>query len=125
MVAQEIKETDPNSKEMTASEYTGCSLYAISGVYGCGDTAYASEQAKKQFEAFAAKKQISGNYHGAYVQAGILTISVWPNSPPVKTMKFLAEHGFKLLGIYPGAHGDYKNYLYGSSSFELPKQKDK
>jgi hypothetical protein len=123
MPAVEIKESNPTRKEMSASEYTGCSLCAIQGISGmCDGTPYA-QGILNRFEEHIAGKRIQGAYAGAYVKASIVTINnnYYGGESFKRTEKYLLEHGFKLLGTYPGAHGNYENYLYGRN-FTLPKE---
>ena len=50
--------------------------------------------------------------------AGVLTITDESKAGFKRAQAELKKQGWKLLGSFPGSHGNYQTYLYGSPEFK-------
>lgn len=119
-------------------EISGCSLQCIRNAAGSlgyltGQNAAWNKSRADRFDELCRNGHgEGGGYKGRYFTGTIVTIadSSYNGADVFKaTEAELLKRGFKLLATYPGAHrdiyGQYKMYLYGSSSFELPGESNK
>lgn len=86
--------------------------------------AYNKREAKK-FDTLCEPGHGTGQYKTAYITGSIMTISDVDEVEYKELTDLLIKKGWKELGSWPGAHGNYGEYqmhLWGSPSFKLPKK---
>ena len=114
---------------MHAEEIAGCcALRAIGDVDCLGSK---DAYSKKQAEKFPNGIETTGEFGGDQWTASILVLSDgsdWEDEDEhsewyERAVKVLEAKGWKELGKFPGAHGDYWDHLWGSKEFILAQAK--
>ena len=108
-------------------EQGGCSLQFIRAIYEIGSSNDYELSRCKNFDTLCQGKGTKGPFMGRYITASLCSVAHKDSgySAPYydKVVSFLNSKGWKLLGKFPGAHGNYKMELWGSPSFTLPEEK--